>query len=307
MKAVFVGGCPRSGTTLLGTLLATYLRCSVTPESQFKNEWFRYGRGSDPWAFVSSHPRYGIWGIHPPAPDPRPADIGDAVAYAVAAYARATDQDPDAPWIDHTPSNLRYARTFSTIPGWEVSFVHIVRDGRAVAASVMPLDWGPNTALAAGRFWAAEVGVALAAEDYLGERVLRVRFEDLLEDPDATVARIAAFAGLDARPGGPDPGRVRMPAYYTDTYHRLLHGGISRERRDAWRARLRPREVELVEFASAELLDLLGYASEHGCGARPPRLSERLTLGLRETLLEGAHSLAWVRRLRRAGRRGAGA
>jgi hypothetical protein len=302
VRAVFIGGCPRSGTTLLGTLLAAFLDCTVTPESQFKNEWFRYGKGRDPWEFVVDHPRFKVWKVPaPPPPSPPAEDIGRAVAHAVAAYAGATGQDPNAPWIDHTPSNLRFAATFARIPGWEIRFVHIVRDGRAVAASVMPLDWGPNTSIAAGRFWASETGVALGAEQRYPDRVLRVRYEDLLGDTEGTIEAIAGFAGLKPRPGGPDFDTVRMPDYYTQSYHRLVHQGVDKERSEAWRSKLRPRDVELIEFSCGELLDFLGYASDYGVAARPPHLVERARLGLRETWLETSHAFTWVRNLRRGG------
>ena len=34
-KVVFIGGCSRSGTTLLGSLLGSPSNCVTTPESQF--------------------------------------------------------------------------------------------------------------------------------------------------------------------------------------------------------------------------------------------------------------------------------
>lgn len=36
MNAIFIGGCPRSGTTMLGSMLGAGKNCFVTPESQFK-------------------------------------------------------------------------------------------------------------------------------------------------------------------------------------------------------------------------------------------------------------------------------
>lgn len=300
MKAVFVGGCPRSGTTLVGTLLAAYLDCTVTPESQFKNEWFRYrDEATDPWDFVTAHPRFKLWDIDvADVPDPRPSDIGAAVELAVGAYANKTGQSATSPWIDHTPSNLRFAATFDEIERWDLRYVHIVRDGRAIANSIMPLDWGPNTAMAAGRYWAAEIGAALAAETRFPDRTMRVRYEDLLVSTDDTIAGIADFTGLSPRPGGPDLDTVHMPDYYTKNYHRLLHGGVDQTRSAAWRKELAPRQIELFEFASGELLDLLGYDSDYGVAAKPPRLAERARLGLSETMRESTHAFTWVRKLR---------
>jgi hypothetical protein len=38
MQPVFIGGCGRSGTTLLGAMLGTHSKCIVTPESKFNYE-----------------------------------------------------------------------------------------------------------------------------------------------------------------------------------------------------------------------------------------------------------------------------
>ena len=98
--------------------------------------------------------------------------------------------------------------------------VAVVRDGRAVAASLARVDWWPDerlwwadTTVAAWRaaggddlaacagHWAAEVG---AVDDGLARlassRVLRIRYEDLVADPVTVLAGVARFAGLAASP-----------------------------------------------------------------------------------------------------------
>jgi hypothetical protein len=165
----------------------------------------------------------------------------------------------------------------------------------------MPLDWGPNTSLAAGRYWAGEVGAALGTETRYADKVLRVRYEDLLASPETITDRVASFAGLEKRAEGPDFETVRMPDYYTDNYHQLLKGGVDTSRSEAWRDRLSARDIELFEFASGELLDMLGYKSDFGVKARPPRLIERARLGFTDTMRETMHAFTWVRKLRRSG------
>jgi len=293
--AVFVGGCPRSGTTLLGVSLAKRFRGVVTPESQFKTEWDRAG-AEDARSYVASHARFGLWGS--PAPDTSPgATIADVVRSAVRGYADATGQDRSAPWIDHTPNNLRFAATLDRRFGHDVRYVHLVRDGRAVAHSILSLDWGPSTPVAAGRFWAAEVGVALAAEAHLGSRCMRVRFEDLVAEPDATVDAVGEWAGLERA----DASAVPMPDYYTSRYHGLLVGAVDPGRATAWRAAMPRRDVELVEFASGELLTFLGYDADFGASARPPSGSERVRAAAKELTTDAiVNRVRWRRSMRGA-------
>ena len=80
----------------------------------------------------------------------------------------------------------------------EARLVHIVRDPRDVAASVMSMGWGPGEPAEAARFvgsvldrW-AEVRAAVPAE-----RVLEIRLEDLGADPPAVLRRVTDFFGLD--------------------------------------------------------------------------------------------------------------
>ena len=65
-----------------------------------------------------------------------------------------------------------------------------------MAASLLPLDWGPNNTLHAAEYWLAHTAPGLAAESELGaERVLRVKYEDLVSQPESALQRIASFAG----------------------------------------------------------------------------------------------------------------
>ena len=271
---LLIGGCPRSGTTLLGSMIRARYRCVLTPESQFKTDWFRERRaspGREPSAYVASHDRFRLWGIAAPAAA-GDASLRAVVDAAVRGFATSTGQDPEAPWIDHTPNNLRFAMTLDELFDRDVSFVHLVRDGRAVASSLMPLDWGLSDPVACGRFWAAEVGIALAAEARLAERCLRVRYEDLLADPETTLERIGGWAGLDRDETATE---IRMPAFYSERYHTRLDGPVDPERISAWRRSMRPRDIELVEFASGELLELLGYEPDLGVAAGPETWAER--------------------------------
>ena len=70
MKTIFIGGCARSGTTLLGAMLGVHKECLTTPESQFKFEALgtrgRPKNAADVQAAlhrIMEHPRFKRWGI----------------------------------------------------------------------------------------------------------------------------------------------------------------------------------------------------------------------------------------------------
>jgi hypothetical protein len=152
----------------------------------------------------------------------------------------------------------------------------LVRDGRGVAASVLPLDWGPNDVLRAADYWMARCAVGLAAELQLGpDRVMRVRYEDLLANPEKTLRGIATFAGLDYEPAMAR-GTGHWPNRYNERQHRLVGQPPDQSRAESWQQSLTPRQIEIFESAAGEFLETLGYQPEYGIHAQPARPSEIL-------------------------------
>jgi len=60
-----------------------------------------------------------------------------------------------------------------------------------------------NTVLAIAQFWAANVALIMAVEERFHECSLRVRYEDLLADPEGVGERIFRFLGVAPAPGLP--------------------------------------------------------------------------------------------------------
>lgn len=78
----------------------------------------------------------------------------------------------------------------------DARFVHIVRDGRDAVRSLVHWYWGPTTVRDAAAEWRRSVEAGRAAAPALGEKLLEVRYEDLLADLRESVERIYAHVGL---------------------------------------------------------------------------------------------------------------
>ena len=70
MKTVFIGGCVRSGTTLLGSILGTHDKCICTPESRFKIDVIKMGQHPNEVADIDTYFqsiqkmwRFKIWNL----------------------------------------------------------------------------------------------------------------------------------------------------------------------------------------------------------------------------------------------------
>ncbi len=301
-RQIFIGGCSRSGTTMLGAILGAHSDCVCPPESHFKISVIRSCRTRtgdvDPdcaLRLIRLHWRFKLWGVDV---DPAYAPTDSYVRlldWLVEEYAQERGIDARV-WVDHTPENVNYAPVLlGLFP--RATVVHIVRDGRAVANSILPLDWGPNTVIRAAQWWQANVREGLALEDDVPpDRIVRVSYEDLVRAPEEGVRRLCHALDLPFQSRMLQADGFRPPGY-TAPQHELIGRRPSAERAERWRAELTPRQVEIFESLAGDLLEELGYPLVHGSAARPPTLLERATAAVRE-LVRGnvVNPIRWLAR-----------
>ena len=283
IRPIFVGGCERSGTTFLGALLGAAPGAVTVPESSFRYAGLRAADAGaaapEALARMLGHAKYRNWRVAGEADPvaPTTASHRDLVETLVRRYARSREEPDPAVWVDHTPRNTRYAlRIAGDFP--DARFLHIVRDGRGVAASVMPLVWGPNTIRGAAEYWTARLAYGLALEgSALAARTMRVRYEDLLAAPEPTLRRLCEFCELEFRPEMLAGGRFDLPAS-TQRQHRLVGQPPLPSRATAWEGDLSDREVEIFEAHAGEMLAMMGYDLRYGVLARRERRAERFRM-----------------------------
>src|SRR5215208_6994868 len=123
MRPLFIGGCERSGTTMLGAMLGGHSQCVCVPESQFIEH--QLARGDfDPkrveprrtLAAILSNPRYRLlWPVQLDPATVDPTELGSTYAqvlgWLVRAYARTLGKPAATVWVDQTPTNFRRGLT----------------------------------------------------------------------------------------------------------------------------------------------------------------------------------------------------
>ena len=115
-------------------------------------------------------------------------------------FRRHMQAEGKARWGDKTPIYIevvpQLARMF---PGSR--FIHLVRDGRDVAKSHQAAGWNGYWLHDNTKEWtrALEFYRRLAGSQ-LGERMLQVRYEELVLDPEAALRRICQFIGEEFEP-----------------------------------------------------------------------------------------------------------
>lgn len=304
MRPIFIGGCPRSGTTLLGALLGAHSRCVCVPEMPFKFDllygldWQKEPVTSRDTAKLIEHlGSFRMWGISADGRNERNGSAPeseitylDTIEDLVRRYAAAVERQEADVWVEHIPHNVRYVTALlAHFP--DAVIVHLVRDGRGIAASLLPVGWGAGSELAAARYWAEHLAYGFVAERSAPDRVYRVHYEELLRHPHEVLAGICEFAGLAVEEQLGSVTRFPIPR---DTLgqHSLVARPPDPSRADSWKHALTPRQIETFEYHAGELLAQLGYELVFGGRATPPSMRERVRLELREFAWE-AKRLGW--------------
>jgi hypothetical protein len=161
-----------------------------------------------------------------------------------------------------------YAVLLRSLPGVDLRVLHVVRDPRAAAFSLRrrrSLD-GDERLMTRHPVWKAallwSVWNAAVLRSFGRGAYLRVRYEDLVQDPISWVRRIAAFAG--ATPSGipiTDDGVLTLAPTHSVAGNPMRHhtGAIPITADDEWRRAMSGRAHAVVTALTAPLLSRLGY------------------------------------------------
>ncbi len=159
-----------------------------------------------------------------------------------------------------------YAYLLCASPSLEVSLVHLIRDSRAVAYSwtrqkVRPeIHWKVEYMRRRPPFLTARRWVQYhLLVEVLERRVprsLRIRYEDLVADPEAAVAEVAEVTGVPSQPSrDPDPS-----IGHSVGGNPVRFEGPQPVRPDtAWVEEMAPQDRRLVTAVTAPLLARYGY------------------------------------------------
>ena len=218
--APFVVGATRSGTTLLRLMLDAHPEIAIPSETHFIPELIsaREKHGATRQQMIellTSHRRWGDFTIEPEELAERwsaiePLDGPDAVRAFFDLYA-VKQGKPGARWGDKTPGYVKSMREIQVyLP--EARFIHLIRDGRDVALSVLKQTWGPQSIEAAAEKWRSRVTRGRSQAPYLGFYI-EVKFEDLVLHTERELRRICEFIDL--------PFDERMLGYHETAEQRL--------------------------------------------------------------------------------------
>jgi len=231
----------------------------------------------------------------------------------LAVYRRVLAMKPGATLILEKDPAYSYhvALIDRLVP--EARYVHVIRDGRDVATSLMAAgkawasSWAPTGPRRAAEMWRDHVERAQEAASFTG-RYLEVRYEDLLDQGPDELLKVFQFLSLEADhefceqvanssnfselAGGTSlSSSIAVGGEALRRFGRTSEppGFFRSGRSGGWRSAMSARDVRVCEEVIGDLLHSLGYesarpAANHGGGWNPSRVS----LGVERVIRGGA-------------------
>ena len=275
-RGFFIVGAPRSGTTLLQSILAHHPDLYSAPETSFFNRIVPHlGLGyRDPLAAVTSAQlrfieddfRY-MTGLELSLVDR--VDEGTSVRQVFEAMMESFNRDGKTHWIEKTTN---HARAMMLIKEFypDAKFIHLIRDPVDSVGSMIRirptdvLDFriryvSPITGFA--RVWQKCVNGAFQYP--YQDNVLHVYYENLLVNPAAEVAAICAFLGVeysdDLLSGFEHEAQNLLSVDRCPWQLDNMQPGFHRQNVGKARRELPPGDVWLIQRAVKELASSCGY------------------------------------------------
>ena len=272
----FVVGCERSGSTLLRAMLDSHPDLVVPPESYFlvTHAPADPHAPTDPDAFaerVLADPDLARWRLDPDALRNRLHAVARPTfaSLAAAVYDAYAEQAGGRQAGDKTPAYVMVTERLVDLFGDDLRFVHLVRDGRDVALSLVGRTHKkPDTVGEAALMWRRRVLAGLAAEQRLAGRCVRVTYEDLVAEPEAVLQQVCALLDVAFAPQMLDYA-AQAQQYAAGHDHPEQHRNLARAPTAglrSWRDELAPVDQAVVDLLAGDVLRRLGYPAS---GVRP--------------------------------------
>jgi hypothetical protein len=322
---VFIAGHPKSGTSLLRSVLDSHPELVAYPEeTNFFRRYLPKAAKADLQHKLALSDQYLThifeWNqVNPPIHqagypdrdysyipvtqvrqfvrqyvDQRFSHDGDMLSAVILAFGKVSGQLSDIShhWVEKTPYNEHYAaQIFKWWPDARV--VHTVRDPRDNFASYhrKHADWSPE-AFALNWLQSTQAGLD-NRRLYGSDRYLLLRFEDLTSTPDEKLSQLCQFLGINDDPSLRQPVRGGRPwggnSMFADQFTTISAAPVGR-----WTESLQPDEVATLELIAGPVMQQLDYPLQGNLPSLVPsarRLVLRRMLSLTRTTSSASHRL----------------
>jgi len=267
----FIVGADRSGTTFLRLMLNEHPRLRIPQESHFlidlMNE-FPFDCILQPediekvFELITEHPRWEYWDVENFALRELLFSLKlPTLPETIDAIYRNLNSKGKHRWGDKTPIYIReIKRIHQLFP--DSKFIHIIRDGRDVCASLQNVRWWGKYTAKWAYYWQKSVNLGRNAGEKLGTAYyIEVKYEDLVLDTEKILKKICRFIGEEYD--------ERMLSFYKKSFKEIpkveqkIHTKTLRSPRATdvcrWPKELSLIQIAVIEIVAGKMLDYSGY------------------------------------------------
>ena len=176
-------------------------------------------------------------------------------------YELRAESENASVWICKSLVNIRFVRQLEE-SGVNPLYLHLYRDGRDVALSFKKAIVGEKHIYHIASQWREEQEASLKLADNLGSsRVIKVRYEDLIHNPEVQLQRICSLIGAEYNP-------IALDYYHSQESHNTALSGvmwenvehpIMSENFNKFTRELSSADIQLFEEVAGDMLQILGY------------------------------------------------
>lgn len=204
LQLVFVVGYPRSGTTLLATLLDRHSHIAATPETHFFNKVI-------PAKAESNDLHDAKKSIDHFLASTRVADLGltandfsalleqrectwrDIFSRALSIYG---EQRAATIVVEKTPFHMaKVGQILEWYP--DAKIIHITRDGRDSVMSLIEATWTHNNLRRHAANWRWQMKLMRKFRQVNPNKIYELRYEQLLSDPETSLRGVCEYIGVE--------------------------------------------------------------------------------------------------------------
>lgn len=310
-RGLFLGGCPKSGTTLLLSLLDSHPQLVVLPEETFYLEDRRLFMTLDDYPaklrrlLEKTNLRFLARGRYEPDHEVRSSDARDYTKFNYQQFVRLAETSSRQSWMNDSLLLSEVIRAYAATLGadWQncvrwvekstsnevrgdameklypdARLIQLVRDPRAVFASrkkrMMNTRGCHTKAHRLVREWnrSSREIPRLRAHP---EKFLVIRYADLVRKPRETLETICRFAGIEFLPEMLTPTRAGG-AWCGNSAFQETFAGVDSAPVEQWKDYLTEHEIWWIELHCRKGMALAGFSLQTDARFSPRRWLKRL-------------------------------
>lgn len=302
---IFIVGVPRSGTTLISSMLSAHPNIAISPETHFLNHWAKPNLKKNLcsqkdidsfWENFSQSDRFSHFGIDAQQVKSIFETSADKVDYKtifsslLKTYAHKLKKNR---WGEKTPSHYLHVETLLE---WypQARVIWVLRDPRAVVASLLKVNWASSYTHLNAYLWRNNTN--LLKEKWIKDsRIKVVKYESLIINPEKALEEICNFIGekyhssmLNQRSLKSSP--VVNRSGWAETYLKNTLRPIDTNSIRKWKSQLSSSQIAIIEHICRQGMSDNEYITESK-GLTPVQLFIFLKLVISHKIERRAKSL----------------